>query len=282
MVQWFPGHMAKALREMEDRVKLVDLIIILIDSRIPYSSINPELINLFKNKKVLYLFTKKDKADPLMTSKWLAKYSSDGSMAISIDARSNKCIKDITKCVDIIMADKRKKDQSRGLKIRPVKTMIVGIPNVGKSTLINTLVNKKVASVGDRPGVTKSQQWIRLNDSFELLDTPGVLWPKFEDPTVGFNLAISGAINDDILPLDDVCLYFIDFLAKHYPNSLENRYHITLDLNDPNYSNHKVLEDIGRSLHFMIKDEVDIDKTSRYLLQNYRNDLLGHITLDIL
>lgn len=270
MIQWYPGHMAKAFREMEEKIKLVDLIIILLDARIPESSLNPKLVELFQNKKVLYVLTKADKADKEMTKKWEKVLKN----VISLDARSISSRKLIEKKALEIMDDKIKKDLSRGIKFRPIRTMIVGIPNVGKSTLINTLCGKKIASVEDRPGVTKSQQWSKINKTLELLDTPGVLWPKFDDGKVGYHLAITGAIKNDVLPMDDVCNYLINFLKAKYPSSLYNRYQIDEDSDE-------LISLIGKKLGFLNNDkEVDIDKTSEYIVREFQNGLLGKVTLD--
>lgn len=276
MIQWYPGHMAKALREMEEMVKIVDMIMILIDSRIPVSSINPKLTELFQNKPILYILTKTDKADPVLTSKWCNKFTLSSKHCISLDARNSNAIKDITKEVEILMQAKREKDKMRGLKPRPIKTMIVGIPNVGKSTLINTLCGKKVAVTGDKPGVTKNQQWLRINESFNLLDTPGVLWPKFEDEKVGYNLLITGAIKDEIVKHDQAAIYFIDYLKKYYPSNFEKRYNLSFEEN-----NYDTLLNLGRKQNFLLDNgSVDISKTALFLIKEYRNDYLGRITLD--
>lgn len=272
MIQWYPGHMAKAIREVSEKVKIVDLVIILLDARIPKSSFNPLIKDTIKQKPTLYLLTKKDKADLEQTSKWLNSYEH----SLAIDTRSNKDIKKVLKMCEDMMKEKRAKDALKGLKPRPIKTMIVGIPNVGKSTLINSLVGKKVAVTGDKPGVTKVQQWIKINQNLELLDTPGILWPKFEDQVVGMHLAITGAIKDNILPIHDVALYLISFLKSHYPNVLTNRYQI-----DESVDENKILTEIGKKQNYYLSNhEVDLDRTSLLLLQEFRNNSLGYITLD--
>lgn len=276
MIQWYPGHMAKAIREVGEKVKIVDLVIVLLDARIPLSSFNPLLKETLKNKPTLYVLTKKDKADPDQTSKWINYYENSTNMAITIDGRSSSEIKKVLKAASLMMKEKREKDAKKGLKPRPIKTMIVGIPNVGKSTLINSLVGKKVATVGDKPGVTKSQQWIKINQELELLDTPGILWPKFEDQTVGMKLAISGAIKDDILPIIEVALYYIDLIKEKYPNRLSEKYNI-----DESKENNEILEDIGKALNcYTVNKDIDYDRVSLKLCQDYRNNVLGKLTLD--
>ena len=254
-INWYPGHMAKAIKEINEKVKIVDLVIVLLDARIPKSSFNPLLEEVLNNRKVLYVLTKKDKADSIETLKWLAYYGKQKKRAIALDAR----------------------ELARGLKPRAIKTMIVGIPNVGKSTLINALVGKRVTAVGDKPGVTKVQQWIRINQDLELLDTPGVLWPKFDDQVIGLHLAITGGINDNILPIIDVATYFIDFLNKYYPNALTNRY----QLDFTNLNAMEQLELIAKKQNYYLSNkEYDLERTALFILQEARSGYYGRFTLD--
>lgn len=276
IINWYPGHMAKAIREIGERIKLVDVVIILLDARIPKSSVNPELTKMLQNKRVLYVLTKKDKADENVTKKWLNYYQNKNIPIMAIDARIQKDIKQLVKNIENIMALKRLNDAKKGLRPRPIKTMMVGIPNVGKSTLINALVGKKVTSVGDKPGVTKNQQWIRINQNLELLDTPGVLWPKFENDEIGYNLAVTGAINDTILPIESVGKYLIKFLIDKYPASLSIRYKTDFS-NDAD----SCFEEIAKQqkLYYNNKD-LNLDATARFVLQEFRNNMYGRITLE--
>lgn len=277
MIQWYPGHMAKAIKEISEKSKIVDLIIILLDARIPQSSFNPLLNEIFKSKKVLYVLTKKDKAESTETMKWLDYYNNNGKRAVAIDARDLKNTKVIVKEATLLLQEKREKDLARGIKPRPIKTMIVGIPNVGKSTLINALVAKKVTMVGDKPGITKVQQWIKINQDLELLDTPGVLWPKFENDTIGYHLSIVGSINDTILPMIDVAAYFVCFLQKYYPNALEKRYQMDFSKSKAD----EILEKIATKQKFyLINKAYDLERTALFLIQEARNGYLGKFTLD--
>ena len=263
--------------EINEKVKIVDLVIVLLDARIPKSSFNPLLEEVLNNRNVLYVLTKKDKADSIETLKWLAYYEKQNKRAIALDARELKNSKVIVKEATNLLVEKRAKDLARGLKPRAIKTMIVGIPNVGKSTLINALVGKRVTAVGDKPGVTKVQQWIRINQDLELLDTPGVLWPKFDDQVIGLHLAITGGINDNILPIIDVATYFIDFLNKYYPNALTNRY----QLDFTNLNAMEQLELIAKKQNYYLSNkEYDLERTALFILQEARSGYYGRFTLD--
>ena len=253
------------------------MVIVLLDARIPKSSFNPLLEEVLNNRKVLYVLTKKDKADSIETLKWLAYYEKQNKRAIALDARELKNSKVIVKEATNLLVEKRAKDLARGLKPRAIKTMIVGIPNVGKSTLINALVGKRVTAVGDKPGVTKVQQWIRINQDLELLDTPGVLWPKFDDQVIGLHLAITGGINDNILPIIDVATYFIDFLNKYYPNALTNRY----QLDFTNLNAMEQLELVAKKQNYYLSNkEYDLERTALFILQEARSGYYGRFTLD--
>ena len=276
MIQWYPGHMAKAIREISDKIKIVDLVIILLDARCPRSSFNPLLSDVLKNKKCLYVLTKKDKADIKETKQWLAYFQKHHMKAIALDARDSKNDKIILKEAQDLMKEKREKDLSKGIKPRPIKTMIVGIPNVGKSTLINSLVGKRVTAVGDRPGITKVQQWIKINQNVELLDTPGVLWPKFDDIQTGLNLAFTGAIKDDIMDINELSIKLLEYLLTNYKPNLENKYGITLSDNVEECFN-----SIGVKMGCISKNNlIDEMRLSKMLLKDFRAGKLGKISLE--
>lgn len=269
MIQWYPGHMAKALREIEANLKLVDLVLVLVDARIPASSLNPELLKIINNKATLYVLTKADKADATRTKVWCQQLGALNKKAIAINAKDQKSKTLILKAVDELMKPWHEKNASKGLRKRSVRTMVVGNPNVGKSTIINLLAGRRAASVGDKPGVTKSQQWIKVGDVLELLDTPGVLWPKFDDQTIGFNLALTGAIKDEVVPMEDLISYAIELVQKLNPGILEARYGITET--DP-----KTFIDALAKL----KKTTDLNKIYHLILSDYRSGALGNITLE--
>nr|WP_162150717.1 ribosome biogenesis GTPase YlqF [Acholeplasma equifetale] len=277
-VQWFPGHMFKSFREMKERLKLIDIMIILVDARIPYSSMNPEILKLVGEKPTLLLFNKMDLTDRKSLNQWIKYYENLGFYTLEISSETGFNINRIYTRTKEILSEKIQKMEAKGAKFGSIRAMIVGIPNVGKSTLINKLANKKVAVVGNKPGVTKSQQWIKIKDDFELLDTPGVLWPKFDDPEVGLNLAVTGAIKDETLPLHEVCNYLISYLVKHYKERLVEKYSIE---NIDNLSLEEIYDAIGKKRGALEKGGfVDYDRVMHILLNDVRSKALGALSFD--
>ena len=270
-ISWYPGHMAKAKREIEEKLRLVDIVFELIDARIPFSSKNPMVKEILKNKPRLIIMTKSDLADSGETKKWEEYYKEQGINVLCVNSIDGYNIKKIVPLSKEILKAQIEKDILRGLKPRPIRSMIIGIPNVGKSTLLNKLVGKKVALVGNKPGVTKAQQWVRLNKDLDLLDTPGVLWPKFDDEVVALNLAISGAIRDEILNIEDVGNRFFNFLKEYYPNEFSSRYNI-----DINLDNYEICDEIMKS-----RGNINnYDSCFNLVLQDFRNGRIARITLD--
>ncbi len=277
-IQWYPGHMTKTRRMMQENIGLVDIVIELLDARIPFSSKNPEIDELAKNKHRIVILNKVDLADDKKTNLWIKYFEEQNCKVILVDSIKGKGIKDITEVSKELMKEKVERLKQRGRLFVPTRAMIVGIPNVGKSTLINKFVGKSLAKTGDKPGVTRGKQWIKIKKDFELLDTPGILWPKFEDQTVGLKLAFTGAVNDDILDTYTLALNLIDNLRKIYPNSLKERYKI--DFNEEDKSD-KILENIGISRSFKTKGgEIDLNRVSYILIDEFRGGKLGKITLE--
>jgi ribosome biogenesis GTPase A len=277
-IQWFPGHMAKARRQVTEKLKLVDIIIELVDARIPISSRNPMIDEVVQHKPRLVLLNKADMADKMLTDQWIKYFSDQGIKALAVNAQGGTGLGDIVKASKEILSEKFDRMKSRGMKPRAIRAMIVGIPNVGKSTLINRLAKKNIAKTGNTPGVTKAQQWIKVGKEMELLDTPGILWPKFEDEEVGYKLALTGAIKDTILNLQDIAVYGLRYLEKHYPKRLEERYGI-------DYFPEEIVEvfdKIGTLRGCLISGGgVDYDKTSDLIVRDIRSERLGKITFDI-
>ena len=275
--QWYPGHMTKAKRQMQEDIKLIDLVVEIVDSRIPFSSRNPDIDDLGKNKYRLILMNKADLADKKATDKWMAYFKNKGYFVVSLDARSKNGMKTITDIIMDACKEKIERDLKRGIKNRPVRAMVVGIPNVGKSTFINSYAGKACAKTGNKPGVTKGKQWIRLNKNVELLDTPGILWPKFEDQMVGLRLALIGSIKDEILNTDELAVELIKFLLKEYPGVLAERYSIE-EVEDPI----KVLMRIAESRNCISKgNELDYSKAAILLIDDFRSGKLGKLTLEM-
>jgi len=274
--QWYPGHMTKAKRQMQEDIKLIDLVIELVDARIPLSSRNPDIDELGKNKARLIIMNKSDLSDEAKNQEWAAYFKSLGYFVVQLDARSKAGMKTVTNVVMDACKEKIERDRKRGIKNRPVRAMVVGIPNVGKSTFINSYAGKACAKTGNKPGVTKGKQWIRLNQNVELLDTPGILWPKFEDQMVGLRLALIGAIKDEILNTDELSIELIKILTQYYPGVLAERYGV-----DETLEPVKILEGIAENRKCISKgNELDYSKAAVLLIDEFRSGKIGKITLE--
>lgn len=274
--QWYPGHMTKAKRMMQEDIKLIDLVIELVDARIPLSSRNPDIDELGKNKARIILLNKSDVADPKQNKLWIEYFNEKGFHALEVNSKTGSGVKSIQGVVQEACKDKIERDRKRGIINRPVRAMVVGIPNVGKSTFINSFAGKNCTKTGNKPGVTKGKQWIRMNKSLELLDTPGILWPKFDDQKVGMRLAMIGSMNDEIIHLDELAYELIKYVNEFYPGLLEKRYDITVK--DDAYD---TLKDICISRRCFLKgEELDIMKASSMVIEDFRSGRLGRITLE--
>lgn len=275
-IQWYPGHMTKAKRMMEEDIKLIDLVIELVDARLPISSRNPDIDNLAKNKARLILLNKADLADERANNMWTEYFKEKGFYVVKLDSRSGSGMKAINAIIEDACKEKRERDRKRGIINRPVRAMVVGIPNVGKSTFINSYAKKACTKTGNKPGVTKGKQWIKLGKGLELLDTPGILWPKFEDQQVGIKLAIAGSINDEIINISELSVELIKILKKDYPGRLAERYDI-----DENRSDIDILEDIAVKRGCLKKGNlVDIDKAADIVIDEFRGGKIGKISLE--
>lgn len=277
-IQWFPGHMAKARREVTEKLKLVDIIFELVDARLPFSSRNPMIDEIIAHKPRLVLLNKADMADRETTKQWLEYFHSKNIHAIAINAQEGHGLREITAAAKEALREKFERQKAKGVKnTRAIRAMIVGIPNVGKSTLINRLAKKNIAKTGNMPGVTKAQQWIKVGKELELLDTPGILWPKFEDPEVGYRLALTGAIKDSILKLTDVAMYALKFLSNYYPERLKERYRLTEIPEDIV----ELMDAIGKArVYYISKNEIDYDKVVDAVIKDFRTEKFGKITLE--
>lgn len=275
--QWYPGHMTKAKRQMNEDIKLIDLIIEIIDARIPLSSRNPDIDELGKNKSRMVLLNKADLADPVANKEWINYFEKQGVHCLEINSKAGNGIKNIQNVVNEACKEKIERDRKRGILNRPVRAMVVGIPNVGKSTFINAFAKKACAKTGNKPGVTKGKQWIKLNKSLELLDTPGILWPKFEDNETGMKLAFIGSINDEILITEELACDFISFLSSIRPDTISQKY----DIDGTYEKEYEVLERIAVKRGCLLKaGEPDINKAASILMNDFRAGLLGRITLE--
>lgn len=276
MIQWFPGHMAKARREIEENLKLVDVVIELVDARAPYASMNPMLQELIQNKTKIVLLMKNDLADPVRTKEWVTYFEKNDIVSLPVNVNNKQ---DITKVIELVNEkglEQQKKRIEKGIQKRTVRALIAGVPNVGKSTLINRLANKRIAKIGDRPGVTKQQQWIKVKQQFELLDTPGILWPKFEEESIGMKLAAIGTIKYELVPTQDVAAFVINYLDTYYRENLFKRYKL---------KDHEDMWDtfvhIGKQRGALESGgHVNFDKVAEIVLQDFRTGRLGNITLE--
>ncbi|MFJ5963408.1 MULTISPECIES: ribosome biogenesis GTPase YlqF [unclassified Bacillus (in: firmicutes)] len=276
-IQWFPGHMAKARREVTEKLKLIDIVFELTDARIPMSSRNPMIEEILQNKPKIVLLNKADKADPRMTKQWQAHFERQGVRALAINSVDGQGLNQIITTSKDILKEKFDRMKAKGVKPRAIRALIIGIPNVGKSTLINRLAKKNIAKTGDRPGITTSQQWVKVGKELELLDTPGILWPKFEDDQVGLRLAVTGAIKDSIINLQDVAVYALRFLEEHYPERLKKRYELT-DIPEDIV---ELFDAIGRKRGCLMSGGlINYDKTTEIIIRDIRTEKFGPLTFE--
>ncbi|NGZ75526.1 ribosome biogenesis GTPase YlqF [Saccharibacillus alkalitolerans] len=282
-IQWFPGHMTRARRQIEAKLSLIDLAIELLDARLPLSSRNPMIGDILKDKPRLILLNKSDLADPEMTKKWIDYFREEGHVAVETDTPGGRGVKDISVQAKMLLQEKIDRQISKGMNPRAIRALIVGIPNVGKSTLINRLAGKSIAETGDRPGVTKGQQWIKVGKEMELLDTPGILWPKFEDQNVGMKLAVTGAIKEDVLNVEEVTFFAIKYFAEHYWERLSERYGLgeRPSVFDDADEIVRIMEEIGRKRGCLMSGgRVDLEKASILFLRELRAGKMGRFSLE--
>lgn len=279
-IQWFPGHMTKTKRKIAEDIKLVDAVAEIVDARIPESSRNPDFEDLLKTKPRIIILNKCDMADKNETQKWLKYYKKLGISAIAVDCRTGSGINQFIPAVRDMLKEKIEKYKLRGTAGKTLKIMVVGVPNVGKSSFINKMSKGKKAKVEDRPGVTRGNQWFSIDKNFELLDTPGVLWPKFDDMLVGERLAFTGAVKDDVIDVEDLASRLIEFLISNYPNSIKSRYKLQdTDIKDQN--GYDILRIIGKKRGMLISGgEIDTARAATMVLDEFRSAVLGKFTLD--
>ncbi|HEM6433847.1 TPA: ribosome biogenesis GTPase YlqF [Streptococcus suis] len=272
IIQWFPGHMSKARRQVQENIKHVDFVTILVDARLPLSSQNPMLTKIVGDKPKLMILNKVDLADPVRTKEWQSYFEGQGIRTLAINSKEQATVKKVTDAAKSLMKDKIERLRQRGIQKETLRTMIIGIPNAGKSTLMNRLAGKKIAVVGNKPGVTKGQQWLKSNKDLEILDTPGILWPKFEDQEVGLKLALTGAIKDQLLPMDEVTIFGLDYFKANYPERLQERFKgMDLEQETP-----ELIMDWTKKLGF--RD--DYDRFYNLFVKDVRDGRLGTYTLD--
>lgn len=277
-IQWFPGHMAKTRKILSENLKLIDVVIELLDSRIPRSSKNPEIDSIVKQKPRIVVLNKSDLADDGISRQWSKWYAENGYKCVFVDSIKGKGINELKSQLRNLMKEKLEREKQKGRIFRPIRTMVVGVPNVGKSSFINKIAGKASAATGDRPGVTRGKQWIRINEEIELLDTPGILWPKFDDMTAGMNLAFTGAIKDDIMDTVELAAALMEKLSLLYPDALKQRYKLELSDGKPGL---ELLEEAGRRRGCIISGgEIDYTRIAAIVLDELRGGKIGKITLE--
>lgn len=278
-IQWYPGHMTKTRRQIQADLKLMDLVAEVIDARIPVSSRNPDLDELVGEKPRLIVLNRADQADPAGTRAWCAWFRERGWAVLETNARDGKGVNQFSITIKNAMKEKLEQWKAKGMVGRPIRVMVVGVPNVGKSTFINQVAKRKSAKAGNRPGVTRGRQWVSVDAGLDLLDTPGILWPKFEDEATGLHLAFTGAVKDEVMDAETLACRLLELLAARYPNALEQRYQIPADLSGQGW---ELLEACGRKRGFLISGgEVDTERMAKVLLDEYRSGTLGNITLEL-
>ena len=274
--QWYPGHMTKARRMMQENIKLIDIVVELVDARVPLSSKNPDIDELARNKYRLIVLNKADMADAKTTTAWQSYFEAKGFFVAKVNSQKGAGMKEVKSLIEKVCQEKKARDKKRGILNRPLRAMVVGIPNVGKSTFINSFAGKACAKTGNKPGVTKGKQWIKINKNVELLDTPGILWPKFEDQEVGMRLAYIGSIKDDILNIEELALGLIGYLQEFYPAAIRERYNVEEELKPLD-----ILTAVAKARGCLKKgEELDYEKASRLLLEEFRSGKLGKVTLE--
>ena len=277
-IQWYPGHMTKTRRQIEADLKLVDAVCEIVDARIPMSSRNPDIDAICGNKPRIIVLNRMDLADPNATKRWAEYFKKKGIAAVATDCKSRRGINSFQPAVRSVLKEKLERDAARGLN-RPLKVMIVGIPNVGKSTLINQISGRKGAKAENRPGVTRGKQWVTVDTGLLLLDTPGILWPKFEDPEVGMMLAYTGAVKENIIDIEELACHLAELLWKYYPDTLRNRYGIDVEPGLPGYM---LIEEMGRKRGYLLaRGEINTERMSKVLIDEYRAGKLGYFTLEM-